>query len=66
MTITIEWQCPRCQTQVILEYVHGHYQCPRCKSVIVDCCQGETAQETGRPALGPAAGNRNQEDQCHA
>ena len=30
-----------------VQVVHGHYQCPVCKSVIDDCCNGETCQTGG-------------------
>ena len=37
-------RCPRCQSEVSLFFVHGHYQCPVCKSNVDDCCQGEVCQ----------------------
>ena len=37
-------RCPRCQSEVSLVFVHGHYQCPVCKSNVDDCCQGEVCQ----------------------
>ena len=37
-------RCPRCQSEVSLVFVHGHYQCPMCKSNVDDCCQGEVCQ----------------------
>ena len=37
-------RCPRCQSEVSLIFVHGHYQCPVCKSNVDDCCQGEVCQ----------------------
>lgn len=36
-------RCPRCGGTGKIE-VHGHYQCSSCRSVIDDCCQGETCQ----------------------
>ena len=39
--------CPRCQSPSQAVFVHGHYQCPVCKSVIDDCCNGETCQTGG-------------------
>ena len=37
-------QCPRCMSLTSFILVHGHYQCLICKSVVDDCCQGETCE----------------------
>lgn len=34
--------CPRCSSPIGYEHIHGHMQCKSCKSVIEDCCNGET------------------------
>ena len=47
--------CPKCQQEVIMDFVHGHYQCPNeyCKCVVEDCCNGQVNplpnEDTGAP-----------------
>ena len=37
--------CSRCHAAAPPVEVHGHTQCSVCKMVIVDCCQGERADD---------------------
>ena len=32
--------CPRCQTQAQIIWVHGHGQCAHCGQNVEPCCQG--------------------------
>ena len=36
-------ECPTCHQVGELVWVHSHLQCPACKTVVVPCCNGETA-----------------------
>ncbi len=40
--------CPWCG-QFSTQYlqVNGHYQCPVCRRSVMDCCDGETNNQTG-------------------
>jgi len=41
-------RCNRCGCEGRTIFVHGHEQCSQCHSVVEDCCQGITVQETSK------------------
>lgn len=41
-------RCNRCGCEARTIFVHGHEQCSQCHSVVEDCCQGITVQETSK------------------
>ena len=45
MTSSVAMDCPWCGKWGRLEIVQGHYQCRNCKKPVMDCCDGETADE---------------------
>ena len=45
MSSSVALDCPWCGKWGRLEIVQGHYQCRNCKKPVMDCCDGETADE---------------------
>jgi len=38
-------ECPWCGQVTRYEWVQGHYECASCHRPVMDCCDGEQAQD---------------------